>query len=178
MGDRSTGRAGSRVRTGLAGGGSRIRTFRPSKGSVPLRAGGAVRGNHMARPRGVSWRDRWFESGSLQQRRQTSPERSSSTASCRRCWLIASSVRRCRSRAAICAPTAWRSPVVLRRPGIAIGLPVARAAVKKARNAPSEKLRRPFAVTLSILTRPVASLLRSVLSKCHGVWLSLCRAGL
>jgi hypothetical protein len=27
-------------------------------GSAPLRAGGAVRGNHMARPRGVSpWRD-------------------------------------------------------------------------------------------------------------------------
>jgi len=36
-------------------------------GSVPLQAGGAVRGNHMVRPRGVSpWRDQWFESISLQ----------------------------------------------------------------------------------------------------------------
>jgi len=36
-------------------------------GSVPLQAGGAVRGNHMVRPRGVSpWRDQWFESTSLQ----------------------------------------------------------------------------------------------------------------
>jgi hypothetical protein len=33
--------------------------FSSLSGSVPLRAGGAVRGNHMARPRGVSpWRNR------------------------------------------------------------------------------------------------------------------------
>jgi len=32
--------------------------FSSLSGSVPLRAGGDVRGNHMARPRGVSpWRD-------------------------------------------------------------------------------------------------------------------------
>ena len=46
----------------------RLRTSSLS-GSVPLRAGQPVRGNHMARPRGVSpWRDRWFESISLQER--------------------------------------------------------------------------------------------------------------
>jgi hypothetical protein len=43
--------------------------FSSLSGSVPLRAGQPVRGNHMARPRGVSpWRDQWFESISLQRR--------------------------------------------------------------------------------------------------------------
>jgi hypothetical protein len=48
----------SQVRTGLPAGGSRISNFSSSSGSVPLRAGGAVRGNHMARSNGDSpWRD-------------------------------------------------------------------------------------------------------------------------
>ena len=43
--------------------------FSSLSGSVPLPAGGVVRENHMARPRGVSpWRNRRFESSSLQQR--------------------------------------------------------------------------------------------------------------
>src|SRR5262249_28479157 len=43
--------------------------FSSLSGSVPLRAGGAVRGNHMVYPRTISpWRNEWFESISLQQR--------------------------------------------------------------------------------------------------------------